>query len=60
VILCVPTPLTANREPDLGALVAAASALGDVLQAGQLIVLESTTYPARRASASCRSSKNPA
>ncbi len=45
VILCVPTPLTANREPDLGALVAAASALGDVLQAGQLIVLESTTYP---------------
>ncbi|MEJ7785092.1 MAG: nucleotide sugar dehydrogenase [Solirubrobacteraceae bacterium] len=45
VILCVPTPLTANREPDLSALVAAASALGEVLQPGQLVVLESTTYP---------------
>jgi UDP-N-acetyl-D-glucosamine dehydrogenase len=45
VILCVPTPLTANREPDLGALVAASSALAGVLQAGQLVVLESTTYP---------------
>ncbi len=45
VIICVPTPLTVNREPDLGALVSAASALGDVLQPGQLVVLESTTYP---------------
>lgn len=45
VIICVPTPLSANREPDLGALIAAASALGDVLQPGQLVVLESTTYP---------------
>lgn len=45
VIICVPTPLTANREPDLGALVASASSLGGVLQAGQLVVLESTTYP---------------
>ena len=45
VIVCVPTPLTANREPDLAALVSAASALGDVLTPGQLVVLESTTYP---------------
>jgi len=45
VILCVPTPLTVNREPDLGALVSAATALGEVLQPGQLVVLESTTYP---------------
>ncbi|MEA2220318.1 MAG: UDP-N-acetyl-D-glucosamine dehydrogenase, partial [Solirubrobacteraceae bacterium] len=45
ILLCVPTPLTRNREPDLGALVAAASGVAGVLQAGQLVVLESTTYP---------------
>jgi UDP-N-acetyl-D-glucosamine dehydrogenase len=45
VIICVPTPLTANREPDLGPLNATARALAQVLQAGQLVVLESTTYP---------------
>jgi UDP-N-acetyl-D-glucosamine dehydrogenase len=45
VIICVPTPLSANREPDLGPLDAAAKALAQVLQPGQLIVLESTTYP---------------
>src|ERR687893_2543305 len=45
ILICVPTPLTANREPDLGPLVGASRALADVLQAGQLVVLESTTYP---------------
>jgi UDP-N-acetyl-D-glucosamine dehydrogenase len=45
VIIAVPTPLTPNREPDLGALTASASALAGVLQRGQLVVLESTTYP---------------
>jgi UDP-N-acetyl-D-glucosamine dehydrogenase len=45
VLICVPTPLTANREPDLGALIGAGRALGHVLQQGQLVVLESTTYP---------------
>jgi UDP-N-acetyl-D-glucosamine dehydrogenase len=45
VLVCVPTPLTANREPDLGPLLAAGQALGAVLQRGQLVVLESTTYP---------------
>jgi UDP-N-acetyl-D-glucosamine dehydrogenase len=45
VIICVPTPLTAQREPDLGPLLSAAHAVGDNLQAGQLVVLESTTYP---------------
>ncbi|MEA2276751.1 MAG: UDP-N-acetyl-D-glucosamine dehydrogenase [Solirubrobacteraceae bacterium] len=45
VLVCVPTPLTPNREPDLGPLVAATRALADVLQPGQLVVLESTTYP---------------
>ncbi|MDP8967203.1 MAG: nucleotide sugar dehydrogenase [Actinomycetota bacterium] len=45
ILICVPTPLTANREPDLGPLVGASRALAEVMQAGQLIVLESTTYP---------------
>ena len=45
VLICVPTPLNANREPDLSALDAAGRALGQVLQRGQLVVLESTTYP---------------
>jgi UDP-N-acetyl-D-glucosamine dehydrogenase len=45
VLVCVPTPLTANREPDLGPLLAAGRALGAILQRGQLVVLESTTYP---------------
>jgi UDP-N-acetyl-D-glucosamine dehydrogenase len=45
VLICVPTPLTENREPDLGALLDAGRALAGVLQSGQLVVLESTTYP---------------
>jgi len=45
VLICVPTPLTPNREPDLGALRAASHTLAGVLQVGQLVVLESTTYP---------------
>jgi UDP-N-acetyl-D-glucosamine dehydrogenase len=45
IIICVPTPLTQNREPDLGPLVAASQAVADHLQRGQLVVLESTTYP---------------
>jgi UDP-N-acetyl-D-glucosamine dehydrogenase len=45
VLVCVPTPLTRNREPDLGPLIDSTSALAEVLQPGQVIVLESTTYP---------------
>ncbi len=45
VIVCVPTPLTPNREPDLGPLIDSTRALAEVLQSGQLVVLESTTYP---------------
>jgi UDP-N-acetyl-D-glucosamine dehydrogenase len=45
VIICVPTPLTSSREPDLSHMVDAATSLAAVLQNGQLIVLESTTYP---------------
>jgi UDP-N-acetyl-D-glucosamine dehydrogenase len=45
VLICVPTPLTSNREPDLGPLLAASRALAEIVQTGQLVVLESTTYP---------------
>jgi UDP-N-acetyl-D-glucosamine dehydrogenase len=45
VIVCVPTPLTPNREPDLSPLLAATRALADVLQPGQLVVYESTSFP---------------
>ena len=45
VVIAVPTPLTRNREPDLGSLIASGNALANVLQEGQLVVLESTTYP---------------
>jgi UDP-N-acetyl-D-glucosamine dehydrogenase len=45
VIIAVPTPLTENREPDLGPLMGAGTSLARVLQEGQLISLESTTYP---------------
>ncbi len=45
VLVCVPTPLTRNREPDLGPLMDATRALAEVLQSDQLVVLESTTYP---------------
>jgi UDP-N-acetyl-D-glucosamine dehydrogenase len=45
VVVAVPTPLTRNREPDLQPLIASGNALAGVLQEGQLVVLESTTYP---------------
>jgi UDP-N-acetyl-D-glucosamine dehydrogenase len=45
VLICVPTPLTRNREPDLGPLIDSTRALAEVLQSDQLVVLESTTYP---------------
>ena len=45
ILVCVPTPLTPNREPDLGPLIDSTQALAEVLQTDQLVVLESTTYP---------------
>ena len=45
VLICVPTPLTVNREPDLGPLRAAVGSVAASLRPGQLVVLESTTYP---------------
>jgi UDP-N-acetyl-D-glucosamine dehydrogenase len=45
VLICVPTPLGEHREPDLSAVVATGRAIGRYLRPGQLVVLESTTYP---------------
>jgi UDP-N-acetyl-D-glucosamine dehydrogenase len=45
ILVCVPTPLTRNREPDLAPLRSAATALADVIRRGQVVVLESTTFP---------------
>jgi UDP-N-acetyl-D-glucosamine dehydrogenase len=45
VVLCVPTPLSSSREPDLSYLREAAAAVAAHLRPGQLIVLESTSYP---------------
>jgi UDP-N-acetyl-D-glucosamine dehydrogenase len=45
VIICVPTPLTKNREPDLGSVLNTGRSIAPYLQAGQIIVLESSTYP---------------
>jgi len=45
IVICVPTPLTVNREPDLGPLVDATRSVASVLQQDQLVVVESTTYP---------------
>ena len=45
VIICVPTPLTKEREPDMSYIVGTAEAIAPNLRRGQLVVLESTTYP---------------
>ena len=45
IIICVPTPLGEAREPDLSYIVNTADTLRPHLRPGQLVVLESTTYP---------------
>jgi len=45
ILIALPTPLTPQREPDLTYIERACHAIGQVLQRGQLVVLESTTYP---------------
>ena len=45
ILICVPTPLTKHRDPDMSYVESAAKMLGGVLRKGQLICLESTTYP---------------
>lgn len=45
ILICVPTPLTRHREPDMSYVIATAETILPHLRPGQLIVLESTTYP---------------
>jgi len=45
LLICVPTPLTLAREPDLSFVEATAGAIARTLRSGQIVVLESTTYP---------------
>jgi UDP-N-acetyl-D-glucosamine dehydrogenase len=45
ITICVPTPLSKSRSPDLGYIVSAAESIAEHLRPGQLIVLQSTTHP---------------
>jgi len=45
ILICVPTPLTRNREPDISYVVSVTDQVARHLRSGQLVVLESTTYP---------------
>jgi UDP-N-acetyl-D-glucosamine dehydrogenase len=45
VVICVPTPLNKNREPDISYIVKTGEAIAPHIQKGMLVVLESTTYP---------------
>lgn len=45
ILICVPTPLSKTKDPDISYIVAAVDKIGPQLRAGQLIVLESTSYP---------------
>lgn len=45
ILICVPTPLTRHRNPDLQYVIQTADAIAGTLRVGQLICLESTTYP---------------
>jgi len=45
ILVCVPTPLTENREPDMQFVIKSTETIAKYLRPGQLIILESTTYP---------------
>jgi UDP-N-acetyl-D-glucosamine dehydrogenase len=45
IFVCVPTPITATKDPDLGPVLGAGAFIREHLRAGQLIVLQSTTFP---------------
>ena len=45
ILICVPTPLGEHREPDLDPIIKTGRAIGPQLRHGQLVILESTTYP---------------
>jgi UDP-N-acetyl-D-glucosamine dehydrogenase len=54
VLICVPTPLTENREPDLSYVTGTAATIAKYLRRDQLVVLESTTYPGTTDDVVCR------
>ncbi|NTV62933.1 MAG: nucleotide sugar dehydrogenase [Oscillochloris sp.] len=45
LVICVPTPLNQTRDPDLSFIIAATDSIAASLRPGQLVILESTTYP---------------
>ena len=45
ILICVPTPLNKNREPDMSYVVSTAKQIAPHMKKGQLVILESTTYP---------------
>ena len=45
IVICVPTPLTSDNQPDLGSVLGTAEEIASYIRPGQLIVLESSTYP---------------
>ena len=45
ILVCVPTPLTEHREPDVRFIVSSSETIAKYLRPGQLVILESTTYP---------------
>jgi len=45
ILICVPTPLTENRQPDMQYITGSCETISKYLQKGQLVILESTTYP---------------
>ncbi|NQV72627.1 nucleotide sugar dehydrogenase [bacterium] len=45
VFICVPTPISDNKDPDLSAIRSAAAAIGPLIHEGQLVILKSTTFP---------------
>ena len=45
LLICVPTPLSTSRDPDLSYVISTTEQIAKYLRPGQLVVLESTTYP---------------
>jgi UDP-N-acetyl-D-glucosamine dehydrogenase len=45
ISICVPTPLSKTKDPDVSFVISAADAVGHEVRAGQVVILESTTYP---------------
>jgi len=45
ILICVPTPVNVNKEPDLSPVIDSASQIKNILRNGQIVILKSTTYP---------------